>query len=152
MPICTSGRPILVAESLQATRQSHTRVSSVPPPTQTPWIAATVGTDSRWMRANVRWPPSMMPPRRSSVIAPLVNPWRSAPAMNILPLAERKMTPWTEPSFAALSRKSRCALSSSKVSVSKMLAGEFARSKVTTQMPSLRTSRWMFLKSVMAEE
>ena len=47
MPICTSGRPSLVAESLHATRQSQARVSSNPPPTQTPWIAATVGTRRR---------------------------------------------------------------------------------------------------------
>ena len=104
MPICTSGSPILVAESLQATRQSHASVSSVPPPTHTPWIAATVGTGSWWMRANVRCPPSMMPPSRSSVIAPLVNPWRSAPAMKIFPLAERKITPWMGPFFVAPSR------------------------------------------------
>ncbi|EQD63359.1 hypothetical protein B2A_02385 [mine drainage metagenome] len=43
MPSITSGKPMRVFGSLLATRYVHASASSLPPPMQCPWIAATLG-------------------------------------------------------------------------------------------------------------
>ena len=59
MPSFVSGRPIFVAASGVAMRQSHASAISQPPPSATPWIAATVGQGSSAMRVKTCWPSVM---------------------------------------------------------------------------------------------
>ena len=143
-PSITSGSPIDVFGSSEATRYRHARASSVPPPRQVPWIAATTGTRQPSSRSKIAWParesasPSSAEPMR-------VKSLMSAPAMKLSGLPLRTTIARTD----ASSSTSESSRSNSAIRpLPSVLSFSPGTSRVSTRTPSSPFSRVKALASL----
>ena len=131
MPSFTSGKPIFAVADM--TLKSHARASSVPPPRQTPLIAATRGMGRSSKRARIWWTLSRC---RTIASGPSANQRpnsvMSAPTTKT-PLPEVRTIPLTLVSFAIACV---AAAKSSRASALILLTDSPARSNLTSTMPS----------------